>query len=107
MNASIYNRLSPNLVVKVIKAGTFCRTMWPLFAPLIFYKYLREVDKEMLTTELFYDRSGSTAPLEFYDPSRPGWLGHWHIMEDLKKIYHEANPGRVKTYVDAVTEDAA
>eukprot|EP00921_Rhytidocystis_pertsovi_P009330 GHVQ01015021.1.p1 GENE.GHVQ01015021.1~~GHVQ01015021.1.p1 ORF type:complete len:186 (+),score=38.80 GHVQ01015021.1:215-772(+) len=38
-----FRNMSPNVAVKIIKAGTFCRTMWPLFVPLGVYKYIREV----------------------------------------------------------------
>merc|ERR1719272_594613 len=77
---------------KVIKYGTLCRTVvWPLFPPLLLYQYIREKDKDLFATELFYAKSGSTDHKAFFDSSKPGIQGHWRIQQDMEIIRAGAN----------------
>ncbi|CDJ52027.1 hypothetical protein, conserved [Eimeria brunetti] len=46
-----YRNLSPQFVAAVIKTGTFCRTMWPLFPPLMLLQYIKQTDAEMFSIE--------------------------------------------------------
>merc|ERR1719469_1583761 len=77
---------------RVIKIGTFCRTVvWPILPPLMLYQYIRAKDEDCYTTEVFYYKSGSSDSKAFYDSSRIGGSGHWRLQQDLEAIRAAAN----------------
>merc|ERR1712032_402095 len=78
---------------RVIKIGTFCRTVvWPCLPPLLMYQYIRAKDEDCYTTEVLYYKSGSKDYKAFNDTTRVGISGHWRIQQDLEVIRAAANP---------------
>mmetsp|Transcript_18913 Transcript_18913/g.34173 ORF Transcript_18913/g.34173 Transcript_18913/m.34173 type:complete len:106 (+) Transcript_18913:128-445(+) len=76
----------------VIKLGTFCRVVvWPCLPACMIYQYIRKVDEDMYTTEVFYSRTGSDDYKAFFDSSRYGISGHWRIQQDMETIRAAAN----------------
>mmetsp|Transcript_24445 Transcript_24445/g.56303 ORF Transcript_24445/g.56303 Transcript_24445/m.56303 type:complete len:106 (-) Transcript_24445:115-432(-) len=76
----------------VIKLGTFCRVVvWPCLPACMIYQYIRKVDEDMYTLEVFYAKTGSDEYKAFYDSSRPGISGHWKIQQDMEIIRAAAN----------------
>merc|ERR1712039_1112307 len=72
---------------KIIKWGTFCRTVvWPCLPPLMMYQYIRAKDEDAYTTEVLYYKSGSNDHKAFYDSTRIGASGHWRLQQDLETI---------------------
>ncbi|GIX65970.1 uncharacterized protein BcabD6B2_54060 [Babesia caballi] len=86
-----YRTASPEMRARVIKMGVICRKSWIFFPPLMMYQYIREKDKEMYTSELFYKNSLSEDPASFYDPSKPEGTRHWKIQHDLALLSAAAN----------------
>eukprot|EP00923_Selenidium_pygospionis_P015666 GHVN01027325.1.p1 GENE.GHVN01027325.1~~GHVN01027325.1.p1 ORF type:complete len:103 (+),score=19.47 GHVN01027325.1:90-398(+) len=82
--------IRPERVLMVIKGGTFCRTMWPLFIPLCAYKYIRQTDGELYALELLKAKTGQDV---FFNPSTRGWTSHWRIQNDLNLLWTEAHRG--------------
>uniref|UniRef100_A0A6U9JLD4 Uncharacterized protein n=1 Tax=Oxyrrhis marina TaxID=2969 RepID=A0A6U9JLD4_OXYMA len=85
--------VSKATALRVIKTGTFCRTVvWPILPPLMLYQYIREKDVDMFALELLYDKSGSNEPAAFYNRNLPGVAKHWKVQSDLEFIRQAANP---------------
>uniref|UniRef100_A0A6U9JNP4 Uncharacterized protein n=1 Tax=Oxyrrhis marina TaxID=2969 RepID=A0A6U9JNP4_OXYMA len=85
--------VSKSTALRVIKTGTFCRTViWPILPPLMLYQYIREKDVDMFAIELLYHNSGSNEPQAFYNRSLPGVAKHWKVQSDLDFIRQAANP---------------
>lgn len=96
-----YRNLRKETVEKVIKVGTFARTMWPVFLPVILYQYIRQTDKELFSCELLYLHSQGAEPSTFYDASKAGWGGHWKLQQDLALIHYTANPKEAERAAEA------
>ncbi|PFH31178.1 hypothetical protein BESB_030520 [Besnoitia besnoiti] len=86
-----YRNVSPRTALCVIKAGTFCRTMWPLIPPLMLYQYIRQTDDEMRSVEFLQSQSRSTNALSFFDTRKANSTGHWRLQQDLAVIDREVN----------------
>ncbi|ORM39753.1 uncharacterized protein BXIN_0021 [Babesia sp. Xinjiang] len=86
-----YKTATPQMRARIIKLGVICRKSWIFFPPLMMYQYIREKDKEMYTSELFYKNSNVENPNSFYDPSKPEGNRHWKIQHDLSLISAAAN----------------
>lgn len=86
-----YRNVSPRTALFVIKAGTFCRTMWPLLPPMMLYQYIRQTDDEMRSVEFLHSQSGSKNALSFYDTRKLNGTGHWRLQQDLAVIAHRVN----------------
>ncbi|EPR59180.1 hypothetical protein TGME49_252630 [Toxoplasma gondii ME49] len=96
-----YRNVSPKTALRVIKAGTFCRTMWPLLPPMMLYQYIRQTDDEMRSVEFLQSQSGSKNVLSFYDTRKANNTGHWRLQQDLAVIDHHVN----STQAADVTKD--
>ncbi|GFE53805.1 hypothetical protein BaOVIS_012090 [Babesia ovis] len=86
-----YRTASPQMRARVIKLGVICRKSWIFFPPIMMYQYIREKDKEMYTSELFYKNSSSENPRSYYDPSRPEGNRDWKVQHDLALLSAAAN----------------
>ncbi|SBT80191.1 conserved Plasmodium protein, unknown function [Plasmodium malariae] len=50
-NSFRYENLPKKLIENIIKTGTFCRTMLPVFIPISIYQYIRQVRTEKKNVE--------------------------------------------------------
>ncbi|VWU51551.1 conserved protein, unknown function [Hepatocystis sp. ex Piliocolobus tephrosceles] len=87
-----YERLPKKLIKNVIKVGTFCRTMLPVFIPLGLYQYIRQIDKERYAEELLYEYAKTDDLKSFYDSSMYSKnTKNWKIQHDLYLIEKSAS----------------
>jgi len=87
-----FPQASASLNCKVIKWGTFCRTVvWPCLPPVMTYQYIREKDFDYYCTDVLLYKSGSNDTKAFYDTSRLGISGHWRIQQDMETIRAAVN----------------
>ncbi|CRH01171.1 conserved Plasmodium protein, unknown function [Plasmodium relictum] len=90
-NSFHYEKLSKKLIENVIKTGTFCRTMLPIFIPISIYQFIRQIDKDRYSEELLYEYSKSDNLKSFYDSSMKNNDKNWRIQYDLYLIDKEVN----------------
>ncbi|KAK2197383.1 hypothetical protein BdWA1_000382 [Babesia duncani] len=81
-----YKTASDATKANVIKLGIICRKSWILFPPLLLYQYIRAIDREMYTTEVFYKASKSNDSRAFYDPTKPKGFREWKIQSDMALV---------------------
>ncbi|KJP89944.1 hypothetical protein AK88_00400 [Plasmodium fragile] len=87
-----YEKLPKRLIEQVIKTGTFCRTMLPVFIPLCMYQYIRQVDKERYAEELLFESAPSSDVKSFYDSTmKSSGTKNWKIQYDLYLIDKAVN----------------
>ncbi|CAG9473505.1 conserved Plasmodium protein, unknown function [Plasmodium vivax] len=91
-NSFRYEKLPKRLIEHVIKAGTFYRTMLPVFIPLCMYQYIRQVDKERYAEELLFESAPASDVKSFYDSTmKSSGTKNWKIQYDLYLIDKAVN----------------
>ncbi|GAW82335.1 hypothetical protein, conserved [Plasmodium gonderi] len=87
-----YEKMPKQIIEYVIKTGTFCRTMFPIFIPICIYQYIRQVDRERYAEELLYEYTKSDNVKNFYDSSmKCKGTKNWKIQYDLYLIDKAVN----------------
>lgn len=91
-----YEQLPKKFIANVIKTGTFCRTMLPVFIPLGLYQYIRSIDHDKYSEELLLDYAKKENMQEkdaksFFDASMKNGHRNWRIQYDLYLIDKAVN----------------
>ncbi|EEA04895.1 uncharacterized protein CMU_039640 [Cryptosporidium muris RN66] len=83
--------INPITMYRIVSMGTFCRTIWPIFGPLMLYQYIRQIDEELAVVEKMFYASNQDSPEKYFNPNKISLLGHWRISQDLESLHKFIN----------------